>query len=118
MATIRGNTGCVNHPAVEAVARCRQCGRPACGACVVIDLSGKFCCDECRDKYAKFMERAQEFELKRGVRVGIFTRLKRLLLRAVVLAAGLSLLGFLLTYLDILDIPFFRSLIDRFVNPQ
>jgi hypothetical protein len=116
MAGIRGSTGCINHPGVEAVARCRQCGKPVCGACVVIVLSGKFCGEECRERYENFLERAQKLDVKKGFRAGMFARFRRLVMRAVVIAAALLLLGTVLTYFNILEIPFLRLIIDQFAN--
>ena len=115
MVGIRSSTGCVNHPGIEAVARCRQCGKPVCGSCVVIGVTGKFCSEDCREKHAHFVESAQKLELEKGVRAGLFTRLKRWTVKLVMFAVALVSLGLVLTYLNILDIPFLRAIIERFL---
>lgn len=38
---------CVNHPSLEAVAACTQCGRPFCAGCLV-ELVGRQFCAECK----------------------------------------------------------------------
>ncbi len=115
MADIRGATGCINHPGVEAVARCRQCGKPVCGACVVIGPSGKFCSESCRDQHQRFIERARELDLKKGRGIGLFKRLKRRTVKVVMFALAILMLATVLTYLNILDIPVLRDVINRFL---
>ncbi len=53
-------SGCINHPGMEAVARCKMCGKPVCGACVEKGPTGAFCSTVCRDKHEAFVQRAQE----------------------------------------------------------
>jgi hypothetical protein len=61
-------SGCINHPGVEAVIRCKQCGRPACSVCRVKGPTGDFCSDACKDKHQAFVARAQQLESGRKVR--------------------------------------------------
>lgn len=94
-------TGCINHPGVEAVARCRQCSTPVCNACVVGGPTGRFCSFECREKHEKFVKDAQGCELgkKRG---GGFSRsLRSLVSSAVVLGAVLLALGVVCTIFEV-----------------
>ena len=55
-------SSCINHSSVAATARCKQCGKPVCGACVVSSPFGSFCSDVCREKFETFAKRAQELE--------------------------------------------------------
>ncbi|HOV32481.1 MAG TPA: B-box zinc finger protein [Candidatus Hydrogenedens sp.] len=55
-------SSCINHPSVAATARCKQCGKPVCGACVVSSPFGSFCSDACREKFEVFSKRAQELD--------------------------------------------------------
>ena len=57
-------SGCINHSAVEAVARCKQCGKPVCGQCVVKGPTGSFCSEECQQKNELFTKKAQDLEKK------------------------------------------------------
>lgn len=75
-------SGCLNHPAIEAVARCRQCGKPVCGKCVIKAQNGMFCCEECREKYTEFTQRAQKLDEREKATVKpFFFKVRRLLLR-------------------------------------
>ncbi len=86
-------TGCINHPGIEAIARCRQCATPVCNGCVVAGPTGRFCSFECREKHEQFTRDAQGCELA-GKRGGGFTRtLRKMVGRVVVLAAALFVLG-------------------------
>jgi hypothetical protein len=57
-------SGCINHPSIEAEARCRQCGRPVCGKCVVTGPTGMFCSDNCKQRHEDFYRRAQELDTR------------------------------------------------------
>jgi len=94
-------TGCIHHPAVEAVAHCHQCSKPVCGACVVAGPTGKFCSFECQDRHAQFMKNAQGCELK-GKPGGGFSRVvRRLMGQLVFLAVALACLGILCTMFEV-----------------
>ena len=86
-------TGCIHHPAVEAVAHCHQCSTPVCGACVVAGPTGKFCSFECSEKYGKFMKNAQDCDLARKPGGGFSRAVRVLIGRLVFLAAVLFCLG-------------------------
>lgn len=94
-------SGCINHPGVEAAARCKQCGKPVCNACVIPAPSGSFCSELCRDKHAEFVERAQKYEASRKTSHGLGFRLKKLAIKLVVVIILLVGIAVVLTYLDI-----------------
>ncbi len=94
-------TGCINHPGVEAVARCRQCATPVCNACVVAGPTGRFCSFECREKHEKFVKDAQGCELGKRPRGGFSRTLRSLVSSAVVLAAVLLALGVVCTFFEV-----------------
>ena len=41
---------CLNHPDVNAVAKCAACGKPLCAECVMIYDNAKYCSEACRLK--------------------------------------------------------------------
>jgi hypothetical protein len=55
-------SGCINHPAIEAVGRCKQCGKPFCGTCRVQGPTGNFCSEDCKSKHEVFTQRAQQLD--------------------------------------------------------
>lgn len=57
---------CIKHPGVEAVGRCKQCGKPFCNACKEQGPTGYFCSAECKQKHETFVQRAQQLEQRRG----------------------------------------------------
>lgn len=84
-------TGCINHPNMPAVNRCKQCSKPTCHKCTVVGPTGKFCSDQCSATHQAFIQRAQALETRaRGtffVKVrGFISTL--LFLAVVCLAAG------------------------------
>ncbi len=93
-------SGCINHPGVEAVARCKQCGKPVCGACVVTGPTGRFCGDPCKEKHEKFIERAQDMQ-RNSKSTGGLQKLKTLLVKLVMFIVAIGALGFAAVYFDI-----------------
>lgn len=82
-------SGCINHPAVEAVDRCKQCGKPFCDACRVKGPTGNFCSEACQGGHEQFTQRAQQLDnMGRGggFTVKIYWLLKKLLIFAIVAA--------------------------------
>ncbi|MDZ4857395.1 MAG: hypothetical protein SGI88_00310 [Candidatus Hydrogenedentes bacterium] len=86
---------CVNHPGVESVGRCKQCGKPFCNACKVQGPTGYFCSAECKQKHETFVKRAQELDVKkRGIGVGYFLgRIMGLAVALLVIAIILGVVG-------------------------
>jgi hypothetical protein len=69
-------SACINHPSIEATARCKQCGTPVCNACLVMGPTGRFCSTVCREKHQAFVQRAQQLDGK--ARSSFFPKLRRL----------------------------------------
>ena len=90
-----GSSGCINHPGVEAAIRCKQCGRPVCGACIETGPTGRFCSTNCRDQHQAFIARAQQLEGRSGT--GLFTKLKSLLNWLIIAVVVLAVIGFVST---------------------
>ena len=86
-------SGCINHPGVEAVIRCKQCGTAVCGACVVATAAGRFCCETCSNKYEAFAQRAQDLEPLRYGRSWMAS-IRRGVFKLIVLLLALVGLGF------------------------
>ncbi len=93
--------GCINHPGVEAIGRCRQCSKPVCRECGVTAASGVFCSDACREKHEQFMQRARALDLNVGNRRGLLFRLRKLLGGFITLGALLFAIGFVATIFEI-----------------
>jgi hypothetical protein len=55
-------SGCINHPGMEATYHCKQCSTPVCNSCVVSGTLGNFCCETCQEKFRAFAARAQAME--------------------------------------------------------
>ena len=101
-------SGCINHPAVEAVARCKQCGRPVCNACVVSGPNGRFCSESCQSKFMAFSERAQQLEGRS--RSSFSARLRKVIASVVLLAAILAVVGVMAT---LFPVPVLSDLVFR-----
>ena len=97
------SSGCINHPGVEAVTRCKQCGRPVCGACVESGPTGHFCSTDCRDKHQAFYVRAQQLEGK--ARGSGFIKVKKLITWLITAAVVCAVLGLISTlyYIPVLS---------------
>jgi hypothetical protein len=93
-------SGCINHPGVEAVARCKQCGRPVCGACLVTGPTGRFCSDTCKDKHEKFVSRARALQ-RTSRSAGTLTKVRRSLIKLVIFLVAIMALGFVAVYFEI-----------------
>ena len=102
------SSGCVNHPGVEAVIRCKQCSRPVCAACVESGPTGRFCSSSCRDKHQAFTTRAQTLDGK--ARGSLFVKLKKLVVWLIIAAAVCFALGVVGT---IFTVPVLSELVFR-----
>lgn len=92
-------SGCINHPAMQAVARCKQCGKPVCGSCIVAGPTGRFCSADCRDNHLKFAQRAQQFEGR--ARSAWFVKIRSGAAFLLVTAAVLAALGIIASFIQI-----------------
>lgn len=96
--------GCINHPGMEAIGRCRQCGKPVCKQCGLTGAKGIYCSEVCKEKHEQFIQRAGNLEPTRGYRPGIGFRLRQLLGVLITMAAIVCVLGMVsyLTYIPLL----------------
>jgi len=92
-------SGCINHPAVEAVARCKQCGRPVCGTCVVGGPTGNFCSDACKEKHQAFMSKAQQLEGRAGT--SMFVLLRNLMAWVIIVVVVCVAVGIVATFVEL-----------------
>ena len=93
-------SGCINHPGIEAVARCKQCGKPVCSSCVITGSTGRFCSESCQERHEKFIGRAQELQ-RHSRSTGFLQRLTRALIKTAIAIAALVLLGFVAVFFDV-----------------
>lgn len=96
-------SGCINHPAIEAVGRCKQCGKPFCGACRIQGPTGNFCSDECKSKHETFMQRAAQLD-KMSKRGGFTSKLWFLGKKIVIFALFFLAIAVALHFIGV-DIP-------------
>lgn len=89
--------GCINHPGIEAVGRCRQCSKPVCKQCGVISTTGMYCSEVCRDKHEQFMKRAQALELDKRPKKNTLQTLRSVFGVLVILAVLLLAVGLVST---------------------
>ena len=80
-------SGCINHPSIEAVGRCKQCGKPFCGTCEIIGPTGKFCAEACKQRHEVFVKRASKLDDMRRTS-GVFGKLMDRLKKVAVFAAA------------------------------
>ena len=75
-------SGCINHPSIESVGRCKQCGKPFCGTCELKGPTGRFCSEDCLKRHEVFVGRASKLDDMRGgsgFLSKLMNRLKKLL---------------------------------------
>ncbi len=78
---------CTAHPSTEAIGRCKQCGKPYCGACRVQGPTGYFCSEGCKTNHEAFIQRAKKLDdMKSGFQFGTFIR--NAVMVIVILAIG------------------------------
>ncbi|MBI2422474.1 MAG: hypothetical protein HYV27_06575 [Candidatus Hydrogenedentes bacterium] len=92
-------TGCINHPTVQAVARCKQCSRPVCNSCIVPGPTGRFCSPVCKEKHEHFLRQASQMDSK--ARGALFIKLKSLLTSILIAAAVGGVILFIATRVEI-----------------
>lgn len=86
--------GCINHPNIEAVGRCKQCSKPVCSNCGVRGVAGYYCSEICREKHEQFMQRAKDMDLDRATKRGLFFHTRKLMGSLLMLGVVLFALGF------------------------
>lgn len=101
---------CLNHPGIEAIGRCKQCGKPFCSACKIMGPTGLFCCNECKDKHEAFVQRAAQLEARKAP-INIMAKLRTAVGKLIVILILLGFLGMLGNFFP--DIPILGSLVAR-----
>ncbi len=102
-------SNCINHPGVEAVGRCKQCGKPFCNSCKIMGPTGLFCSEECKQKHETFVQRAQQFESRKGS-VSIMAKVRKILgglIAIIIVAIILGVVG------TLIDVPILSDLVLR-----
>lgn len=89
--------GCINHPGVEAIGRCRQCSKPVCKQCGIVAPTGLYCSQPCQDKHVQFLQRAKTLDLDKKYDPGFFWRLKNWIGITITLIALAVILGIVAT---------------------
>jgi len=108
-------SNCINHPAVEAVGRCKQCGKPFCSACAISGPTGKFCSESCKEKHQAFIQRAQQLE-RPNAGAGFLLKLRRLAVKLLIWAAVILVVVFLLAKFKIYDVPILSDMMRRYIG--
>lgn len=107
-------SGCINHPGIEAVARCKQCGKAVCGTCVVKGPTGKFCTPECKEQHEGYIQRAQELDRMRK-RPSLFVKLRGIIGTGIILVLVILAAGFVATYFGF-NIPILTDIVNNLFN--
>jgi hypothetical protein len=96
-------SSCINHPTIEAIGRCKQCGKPYCSTCEVVGATGRFCSEECQKSHEVFVQRAAKLDNMRAGS-GFFGKLIVVAKRVLAFAIGLVIILVVLAFLGV-DIP-------------
>jgi hypothetical protein len=108
-------SNCINHPSVEAVGRCKQCGKPFCSACAISGPTGKFCSDSCKEKHQAFIQRAQQLE-RSSVGAGFLLKVRRMVVKVAIWAAVILVVVFLLAKFNVYDVPILAKLMRQYIG--
>ena len=106
---------CVNHSAVEAVARCKTCRKPVCATCVVGGATGQFCSEECKEKHEQFIQRAQQLERAPKPRPAWIHKSWIFFVRFVILAVIVIVAAVVADLFADIRVPFVSDILHRFV---
>lgn len=109
MAAMRSS--CVNHPSIESVNRCKQCGKPFCGACEVIGPTGRFCSDGCKQSHEAYVQRAQQLDVAGG---GFLSRIGRRVKKVLVFAAFFLVICLILIFFFNINVPIIGPFVNQF----
>jgi hypothetical protein len=108
-------SACTSHPGIEAIGRCKQCGKPFCSGCQVKGPTGLFCCTACKESHEAFTQRAQQLDsMTKGSTkwASLLIMLRKAIIMLVLLglgAAGLTYAG-----IDVPVVgPFFQNLLGK-----
>ncbi len=96
---------CINHPHVDATARCKQCGKPLCDDCKILGPTGYFCSDACKDQHQRFTERVEAMDRREPAPGKWRLKLRKFMVKGAVLALALIVLA-LTAYVLGFDVPY------------
>ena len=102
-------SGCINHPSIEAVGRCKQCGKPFCSTCEILGPTGKFCSDACMQRHEVFVKRASKLDDMRRTS-GVFGKLMDRLKKLAIFAAAILIVAVVIHFLGV-DVPIVSDII-------
>lgn len=109
-------SGCTNHPAFEAVGRCKQCGKPFCSTCKIPGPTGNFCSDVCKAMHEQFTERAQKLDMMaKGTARSVRAKFWHLGKKIIFFGAIFLVIAVVLTYFEI-DVPVVSNIIRGFID--
>ncbi|MCH8204062.1 MAG: hypothetical protein IID09_02810 [Candidatus Hydrogenedentes bacterium] len=102
-------SGCINHPSIEAVGRCKQCGKPFCGTCEILGPTGKFCSDACKERHEVFVKRASKLDDMRRTS-SAFGKLMTRLKKVAIFAAAIIIIAVVLHFFGV-ELPIVSDII-------
>lgn len=100
---------CTVHSGFEAVARCKQCGKPFCSQCQVKGPTGLFCCSDCKDSHEAFTARAQQLDTMRKDST-LFEKIKIMIRQGIFLTLAVLIIAAVLHFLNV-EIPIVSDVI-------
>ena len=102
-------SGCINHPSIEAVGRCKQCGKPFCGTCEILGPTGKFCSDACKQRHEVFVKRASKLDDMRRTS-GLFGKMLDRLKKFSIYAAAILIVAVVVHFFGV-EVPIVSDII-------
>ncbi len=98
-------SSCTQHPSTEAIGRCKQCGKPFCGACRIQGPTGYFCTPHCKEKHEEFIERAKQLDDVRTSRGfgQLFMRIRQLIVISIVVLIAAAVATYYGIYIPVLS---------------
>ena len=102
---------CINHVGVEAVGRCKQCGKPFCNTCQVVGPTGKFCSDKCKENHEVFTQRAHQLDSMKKDST-FMAKLYIYAKKLIVFAVAILIIAVVLAFVGV-EVPFVSDFLDR-----
>lgn len=97
---------------VDAIGRCKQCGKPVTPFNKVTGPTGMFCSAECKEMHQAFMQRAQKLESqKKPKTLGMKLLLSRIIGKTLVILVLVLFIALVLSFFGI-TVPFLTPLGD------
>lgn len=102
-------SSCLNHPSIESVGRCKQCGKPFCGTCEILGPTGKFCSDACKQRHEVFVKRASKLDDMRSTS-SVFAKLMTRVKKFAIFAAAIIIIAVVVHFFDV-EVPIVSDII-------